>query len=102
MATFVIDELRAVVARKFPGRVLTVDRLLDGMRYELVYTPRQISTGLFEIRDMKDYPVLYTAATNDVEILVTGDRDFADVQVDMPRIMTPAQFNAEYMGRLDG
>lgn len=97
LASFVIEELRAVVERKFPGKVATVDRLLEKLSYETAYTPSQPEPGLFEIRDAKDYPVLYTAVTNGVDILVTGDRDFTEVRVDMPRIMTPAQFCGEYL-----
>ena len=40
---------------------------------------------------MKDYPVLYTAILEDVDILVTGDSDFEDVGVDKPEILTPAE-----------
>ena len=97
LASFVIEELRAVVERKFPDKAMAVDRLLEKLSYETVYTPSHPKPGLFEIRDMKDYPVLYTAMTNGVDILVTGDKDFAEVQVDMPRIMTPAQFCGEYL-----
>lgn len=97
LASFVVDELRAVVARKFSGMVLVVERLLEKMSFELVYTPDHIESGLFEIRDMKDYPVLYTAMTNGVDVLVTGDKDFANVDVDMPEIMTPTQFAETYM-----
>ncbi len=46
---------------------------------------------------MKDYPVLYTAMTNGVDVLVTGDKDFANVDVEMPEIMTPTQFAETYM-----
>jgi len=97
LASFVVDELRAVVARKFSGMVLVVERLLEKMSFELVYTPDHIESGLFEIRDMKDYPVFYTAMTNGVDVLVTGDKDFANVDVDMPEIMTPTQFAETYM-----
>ena len=74
-----------------------VSRLLEKMSFEWVYTPNQIESGLFEIRDMKDYPVLYTAMTNGVEVLITGDKDFAGVDVDMPEIMTPTQFEETFM-----
>ena len=74
-----------------------VERLLEKMSIELVYTPDHIESGLFEIRDMKDYPVFYTAMTNGVDVLVTGDKDFANVDVDMPEIMTPTQFAETYM-----
>lgn len=97
LASFVIDELRDVVERKFPGKASAIDRLLDRLSYETAYTPRRPEPGLLEIRDAKDYPVLYTAMTNGVDILVTGDKDFAEVRVDRPRIMTPAQFCEEYL-----
>lgn len=97
IASFVVDELRAVTAKKFPKMILAVERLLEKISYELVYTPNQIESGIFEIRDIKDYPVLYTAMTNGVDVLITGDKGFADVDVDIPEIMTPAQYVETYM-----
>ena len=60
------------------------------------YTPKEIEDGLFDIRDVKDYPVLYTAIIEDVDILVTGDKDFADIDIEKPEIMTPAEFMEEF------
>lgn len=42
--------------------------------------------------EMKDYPVLYTAIIEEVDILVTGDKDFSDIDIDKLEIMSPAQF----------
>lgn len=95
LSSFVMEELAYVVERKFPARAKAVDALLAGMSYELVYTPREMDENLFEIRDPKDYPVLFTAIMEDVDILITGDKDFAEVDVGRPEIMTPAQFIAE-------
>lgn len=97
ISSFVIDELRAVVKRKFAAKMQAVDALLDHISFDLVYTPQTIKAGLFEIRDMKDYPVLYTAMVNGVDVLITGDKDFAGVSVDMPEIMTPAEYRDKYM-----
>lgn len=97
IASFVVDELRAVTERKFPSQVSTVEQLLAKMSYEMVFTPKRLKPGLFDIRDAKDYPVLYTAMINGVDVLVTGDKDFAGVQVDAPRIMTPTAFEVEYL-----
>ena len=55
LSSFVIDELAYVVERKFPAKTKTVDTLLARMGYELVYTPKEMEQGLFEIRDEKDY-----------------------------------------------
>lgn len=97
LSSFVVDELRAVVARKLPQKTTTVERLLEEMRFELVYTPLQKARDLFDIRDEKDYPVLYTAMTNGIDVLATGDKDFAGVDVNYPDILTPAQYIESYM-----
>ncbi len=97
LSSFVLDELTYVIARKFPSRANAVDALLAGMSYELVYTPHEMDRGLFNIRDPKDYPVLYTAIAEGVDILITGDKDFAEVDIDRPEIMTPAEFMTEYL-----
>ena len=96
LSSFVVEELKAVVRRKFPARMDTVERLLTAMSFDFVYTPQQMQPDLFVLRDPNDYPVLYTAMVEDVDILVTGDKDFADVPVDRPEIMTPADFLAKY------
>ena len=97
LSSFVVEELTFVVSRKFPTKAAAVDRLLSAMSYELVYTPQVMEQELFEIRDMKDYPVLYTAVVEDIDVLVTGDKNFADVEIERPEILTPAEF----MGRYD-
>ena len=97
LSSFVVDELGYVVNRKFPAKAAAVDRLLSAMSYELVYTPQVMDRSWFDIRDPKDYPVLYTAILEDVDVLITGDKDFADVGIDHPEIMTPAEFIAQYL-----
>ena len=92
LSSYVVEELKDVVKRKFPDKVGVVDILLAKMNYEYVYTPDMPDETLFEIRDVKDYPVLYTAILEDIDILVTGDNDFSDVNVEKPEILTPAEF----------
>lgn len=53
--------------------------------------------GLFDIRDMNDYPVLYTAIVEDVDILITGDKDFTGIPIERPEILTPTDFITNYM-----
>lgn len=92
LSSFVLDEIMEVTNRKFPSKKDTVDRLLSRMSYELVYTPLNMKGDLFKIRDMKDYPVLYTAIMEGVDILITGDKDFLDVEIDKPEILTPVMY----------
>lgn len=97
LSSFVVEELKAVVQRKFPAKTAIVDDLLTKMSFDLVYTPEQITDKLFRIRDEKDYPVLYTAIIEDVDILITGDKDFAEIEIERPEILTPAEFMEKYL-----
>lgn len=97
LPSYVVDELKSVVQRKFPGKELAVSRLLMVMSFEYVYTPNVIESGLFDIRDGKDYPVLYTAIVEAVDVLITGDKDFAEIDIEKPEIMTPAEFMARFL-----
>ena len=96
LSSFVIDELFAVTERKFPSKKYIVDSFLSNLTYELVYTPHNIPGNLFEIRDINDYPVLYTAIIENIDIFITGDKDFLDVDIEMPKIMTLIEFMEEY------
>lgn len=96
LSSFVVEELHEVIRRKFPAKEIIIDTLLSKMGYELVYTPQHMEPHLFSIRDDKDYPVLYTAIVEGVDILITGDKDFADVEIEKPEILTPAGFLEKY------
>lgn len=97
LSSFVVDELFAVVDRKFPTKKKAIDSFLSDLAYELVYTPYNVPRNLFKIRDINDYPVLYTAIIENIDIFITGDKDFLDVDVKMPKIMTPVEFAEIYI-----
>lgn len=97
LSSFVLNELKDVVRRKFSAKVKAVDKLLLKMSYDIVYTPEEMDETLFSIRDVKDYPVLYTAIIEDMDVLISGDKDFADIEIEKPEIMTPADFMAKYL-----
>lgn len=96
LSSYVVDELLNVVRRKFKSKLEDIDQLLSQLPYELVYTPAQPKPGLFEIRDEKDYPVLYSAITEDVDVFITGDRDFDGLDLEKPEIISPAGFLEKY------
>jgi predicted nucleic acid-binding protein len=66
------------------------------MPYELSYTPKEIPPDLFEIRDPDDYPLLYTAIIEDVDVLVSNDNDLLAVDIDKPEILTAAEYLGKY------
>lgn len=97
LSSYVVKELKDVVKRKFPTKCKTIDTFLLRLNYTLVYTPDDIDESLFAIQDMKDYPVLYTAMLENMDILITGDSDFNDLEIDRPEIMTLADYRDRYM-----
>ena len=98
LSSYVIEELKQVVARKFGEKLLALEEFLFALPYEFVYTPELMNRELFSIRDPADYPVLYSAIVEDVDILITGDRDFAEIDVEKPEIVTPSEFVKKYGG----
>jgi len=96
LSTYIINEIIDVSHRKFSDKVTVIEDLLNQLTYELVSTPEQLDSGLFEIRDVKDYPTLYSAITEQVDVFVTGDKDFADVKIEKPEMLTPAEFVGKY------
>ncbi|GMO48489.1 MAG: hypothetical protein Pg6C_11050 [Treponemataceae bacterium] len=92
LCSYIVEELLEVTRRKFPAKVEDIDRFLDRLPYELVYTPEEPPDDLFTIRDADDYPALYTAIVENVDVFVTGDDDFGDVEIERPEIISPAEF----------
>jgi len=97
LPSYVIDELRDVTSQKFPKLTNELDSFLTTLSFTLVYTPTQLPTGLFEIRDASDAPILYTAIIEGVDVFITGDKDFDDVEIEILEIMTVAEFGNKYL-----
>ncbi len=93
---YVIDELKRVVNKKFPAHLVDIDRFFEKLSFVPVYTPENIPDNLFRIRDPKDYPILYTAIIENVDILISGDKDFKDTDIVHPEILSPAEFLNKY------
>lgn len=97
LCSYVIDELHEVIERKFPNKQKDIEKFLMKLPFELVYTPKTIEEhDLFKIRDVDDEKVLYSAIIADVDILLTGDKDFSDIEIEKPEILTPSAFLEKY------
>ncbi len=92
-----IEELRLVVERKFPAKRKFLDRFFLELPFELVYTPKLLDLEEFpEMRDTKDSPILATAIMEDIDVFLTGDKDFLVLDVEMPEIITMSEFLQKY------
>jgi putative PIN family toxin of toxin-antitoxin system len=93
LSSYVLEELKDVVKRKFPDKLSSINAFLLKLPYEIEFTPNKLPEHeFFKIRDIKDEPVLYSAITASVDILITNDNDFFDIDIERPEIITPSEF----------
>ena len=84
-----VSELRDVLSRKKPEKLLDAEILLVEMSYELIPATYHINQV---IRDAKDQPILNAAIIADVDIILTGDKDFLCLDIEKPKCMTVNDF----------
>lgn len=89
-----ILELRDILKRKAPQYLPDAEVLLAELSYELVPA---VDHAEKLIRDAKDQPILNAAIVSNVDMVLTGDKDFLSLDMEHPRCMTVAQF-LESMG----
>ncbi len=84
-----IYELKEVLKRKAPHTLQNAEMLLNSLSYELIPT---VYGSPKSIRDKKDQPILDSAIAADVDIIITGDKDFLSLDISSPKCMTAAEF----------
>ncbi len=92
ICSYTIEELKELINTKFKVNTVELDEFLKNFPFNLVYSPDSVENILFDIRDKDDYIILHTAILEDVDIFITGDKDFDDVKIDKPEIMTATEF----------
>lgn len=94
---YVTEELRMVTDRKFPLKRAALDRFFRELPFELVYTPKALDLVEFpSVRDAKDSPILATAILEEADVFITGDKDFLVLDIELPDIVTMAEFLEKY------
>ena len=97
LPTYVIDELKRVTREKFPQKYILLESFFRELTFELVYTPEKIDQSKYpDIRDLKDLPILVSAIAEDVDVLISGDGDFAPLDMERPEILTPSAYVKKY------
>lgn len=95
ISSYVIEELHEVFRQKFNSHLSALETFLSEFSYELVYTPGEIETsGLPEIRDPDDLPIIVSAIVADCDYLITGDKDILEIELERPIILSPKEFEA--------
>ncbi|HOU96619.1 MAG TPA: putative toxin-antitoxin system toxin component, PIN family [Bacteroidales bacterium] len=97
LCSHIIDELHRVFNKKFKDKLLYLEKFLSKFSFELVYTPQDIEVDKYpNIRDVADLPILVSAIIEDVDVIVTGDKDFFDVEIEKPEIITVKEYFERY------
>jgi len=98
ICSYVINEFFNVVRRKNPDREDVLKKVFEELKFDCLISPEKVEEKdrLFKIRDEKDYIILHTAIVENVDIFITNDNDFFDVDIKHPEIMKPEEFNEIY------
>ena len=96
ICSYTIEELKELVDTKFKVTQKDLDEFLKDFPFILVYSPTTVENKLFEIRDKDDYIILHTAIIEDIDVFITGDKDFNDIDIDKPEIMNTTEFLEKY------
>ena len=96
ICSYVIEELYELLESKFNVRKDELDIFLKSFPFTLVESSKNTKIKLFSIRDEDDYIILHTAIEKDIDLFITGDKDFFDVKVDKPKIISAREFFDEY------
>ena len=84
-----LSEFREVLKRKAPHTLPDAEVLLAELSYELIPS---VTHAEKLIRDYKDQPILNAAILYDIDIILTGDKDFLCLDMERPKCMTAAHF----------
>ena len=84
-----ISELKEILNRTAPEYLHAANTLLIEMSYELIPAIDHIEQT---IRDAKDQPILNAAIVSDVDIILTGDKDFLSLHLDHPKCLSVSEF----------
>lgn len=77
-----VDEMKREFNKKFPTRLASLDKFLSValLTLELVPTPTEEDILEIKIRDVNDRPILRAAIEAKADVLLTGDKDFFNIQ----------------------
>ena len=97
LCEYIIQEVTETFITDRPNDLIEFLALLDLLADEIFVLNYVKEAKYPTIRDLDDLPVLINAIEANVDILITGDKDFDDVKIKRPRIMKPGQYEKEFM-----
>ena len=87
VSEYVDTEFKRILTEKWSNRADKIYALYRSIDFVFCSS---ISETLWRLRDEKDIPVLSDAIYHDVDILLTGDKDFFEADIETPQIVSPS------------
>ena len=89
-----VDELRRIFNRKFPKKIDAMEKFLSLslQSVELVQIPEEEVPQEKRVRDINDRPIMRAAVSANVDVVLTGDKDFLESGLSHPQLKTAAEF----------
>lgn len=87
VSEYVDLELYKTLMRKWPAKTQKIYQMYHTLHIHFCSSTDQI---LGMLRDKKDIPVLSDARYHKVDILLTGDKDFLETDIETPMILSPS------------
>ena len=89
-----IAELRDILSRKRPDKLSELNAFLSELSFTLIPAVYSQSVAM---RDAKDQPILNAAIVEDIDIILTGDKDFLSLDLDRPECLSVADYCERFM-----
>lgn len=86
-STYIREELRRIFSRKWRKRAEKL--YCEYLRLGLHELP-SVGNAYGDLRDKNDVPILSDAIAYDMDIILTGDRDFLEARLEHPKAMSVA------------
>ena len=91
-----LSEMITVFKKKFPAKIAAAEDFVKSLRRTISIVPTAKGAGRYNIRDPYDEPILASAILYDADLILTGDKDFAAVDLKKPIAVTPREFLDRY------
>ena len=94
-----LDELNKTFLKKFLSRMkdMLEFKVFLLARAEIIPTPAKIFSIENSIRDVNDRSILRAAVSANVDIIISGDKDFLESGIDKPKILTARDFIDQFV-----
>ncbi len=94
VSEYVCNEFADKLKEKWPDKSERLFAIFKKMSFTFCKSANQV---LGSVRDKKDIPVLSDAIFNEVDVLLTGDKDFLESNIENPLIYSPKMM-LEFLG----